>query len=252
MSWDQAVSDALFPAESTGAQESRAVEPARSAFACRWLGVSVIIISLFGAVGSDQKWRDAPFPGVPVLWNPHSSYALDLVGEVGRFEGMGSRSDGRQEIGSRLCCSHGLCDALLQGSHADCSQLGSNHSSCEPGSPPQSDWSRFPPVADQRRPVLRTGPSDMSRRKGEPRDSSVGLNAPLQYSKGGFGILEPEQCYEASDRAPARFPRRVSATRTEPIFSHVVEGDPANCNIAVDGDPRGECAPPTCPCVTPY
>ena len=251
MSWNQAVSDALFPAESTSTQSGRALEPAGSAFVRRWLGVIVFIVSLFGAVSSDQKWRDACLLGTPALWNPQFSHALGLVEEAGRLKDEGLRLDRGREIGFCSRCSHGLGDVLLQGSHVHCSQLGSNHSGCEPDSPPQSDRSRFPPQADLRRPVLRTGPSDMSRRDGEPRDGSVGLNAPLLYSKGGFGILDPERCHEPADKAPARFPRRVSARGTEPVLSHVIEGDPANCNIAADGN-RGECLPPLCPCVTPY
>ena len=75
VSWNQAVSDALFPAESTSTQSGRALEPAGSAFVRRWLGVIVFIASLFGAASSDQEWQDACLLGTPASWSPQFSHA---------------------------------------------------------------------------------------------------------------------------------------------------------------------------------
>ena len=258
IAWDQAVSDALFSAESestSALDDGRATGPARSAFASSRSIIIAIIAFLAWISGLGSRWQGEPVLGASAPSEPLSSHALGLDREVGGSEEKRCCERMRELIDSRECWSFGLLGSALQSSCVDRSQLGSNSFSPAFGFPPQRDWSRFPLYADSLGPVLEIGPDDMSRlAEHGQRDDSVGLNAPLEYTRGGFLLIEPEICHEAPGDAPARFPRQISATGGEPNFSFVLHGDPANCyNANLEGDLHGEVPPPpTCPCVTPF
>ena len=251
------MSDVLLPAESelsSVQEDGRAVGPARSAFASYWSLIIAITASLFWTVGLWSRCLGGPFLGALEPSEPLSPYASGLDREVGRLEEKCRCEGMRQLIDSHECCFFGSFDSLPQSSCADCSQLGSNSFSPAFGSPPQRDRSYFPLYADTPGAVFETEPSDMSRLgEHERRDGSVGLNAPLEYSRGGFLLAEPGLYYEALADAPARFPRQISAAGNVPNLSFVIEGDPANCyNGNMEGNLHGKVLPPTCPCVSPF